>query len=103
MDVTAKKLPKTPLVEAVEKVRKFPLDWQDRQAVEKLLKRVRLPMSVVLAAIQGDTLEERCSRARVRRQTWWRWETGRTRPSKPQALWLAKITGYSAVEIRGRD
>ena len=65
---------------------------------KELEKQLMTPMRHVCAAIKGSTEIEKARNAGVSRMQWWRWRNGQ-RPSWPQALRLAKLTGIPAARI----
>ena len=83
------------------------LDDRTRRAIEKLYARAELrqqvPMATILAKVPGDTLTQRAKRLKVTRQTYYDWLNEKSRPNPQLAKKLAKITGFSIKEIRGRE
>lgn len=61
-----------------------------------------MPMSMVLAEVEGDSVGDRIKRAGVSRNTWYLWQRGQMRPTKKQALRLQRITGIKAEKFQGR-
>ena len=70
---------------------------------QKLLHHVKLPMSVVLDKVPGDTIIQKAAALKVTRQTIYYWLYGVTRPKERHAKRLAAITGFDVNEIRGRS
>jgi hypothetical protein len=68
----------------------------------QLIDRMKLPMSSVLAKVPGDTVVEKADRIGITRQAYYLWLRGIARPNTKQSKRLAKLTGYKAIDIRGR-
>lgn len=62
-----------------------------------------VPMSKVLAKVEAGSIAAKARAIGVSRQTIYYWLNDITRPNEEQAKKLAKLTGFSADEIRGRD
>jgi DNA-binding XRE family transcriptional regulator len=60
-------------------------------------------MAQVLAKVPGKTVKAKAKLVGVTRQAWYQWLDRTARPNATRARQLAKITGYSAEEIRGLD
>lgn len=69
----------------------------------RLLTRIKLPMSVVVDRIPGDSIIQKAAKLSVSRQTLYYWLDGITRPNRKQAKLIAALTGFGVDEIRGRD
>ena len=70
--------------------------------VSQLRDRLKTPMSMVLDAVQGDTVTEKAKRIGITRQAYYAWYKGEYRPNLKQAKRLAHLTDFSAEDIRGR-
>jgi hypothetical protein len=69
----------------------------------KMRERLKLPMSVVLSKLWPElTLIDRCRRLGISKQTYFGWMNGLYRPDTRRAKKLAKETGFSAEDIRGK-
>jgi transcriptional regulator with XRE-family HTH domain len=69
----------------------------------KMRERLKLPMSVVLAKLWPElSLIDRCRRLGISKQTYFGWLNGLYRPDDRRAKKLAKETGFSAEDIRGK-
>lgn len=82
------------------------LNDYDRAArrVHKLKHRRKLiPMSVILDKLPHGSVNQRAKLLGVSRQCLYDWLSGRTRPNWVQAFKLEKLTGFTVVEIRGRE
>lgn len=64
--------------------------------------RLKTPMHAVLAAVQGDTVAEKCKRIGISRQAYYAWLKGEYRPNLKQARRLAYLTDFKFEDIRGR-
>lgn len=62
-----------------------------------------MPMKIVLAKMPEGSIAAKARAVGVSRQTIYYWLNDVTRPNEEQAKKLAKLTGFSAAEIRGRD
>ena len=72
-----------------------------------LLERFRasvalMPMEVVLNKIPGETTVAKCRKLGVSQVTWWKWRTGKTRPTAKQAKLIAELSGVPAAKFQGR-
>lgn len=80
------------------------INFDKDSAVRKLKNRRSIvAMTEILAAVRGDTITQRAIMCGVSRQTYYSWLNENTRPNPKQAHRLANLTGYSLVEIMGRD
>jgi hypothetical protein len=86
----------------IEKLLKVSPDAGITARAQKLLNRVKLPMSVVIDKIPGDSVIAKAAKIGVSRQSIYYWLSGITRPSKKQAKVIASLTGFDVDEIRGR-
>ena len=69
----------------------------------KMRERLKLPMSVVLGRLWPDlSVIARCRRLGITKQTYFGWLNGMYRPGAKMAKRLAKETGFSADDIRGK-
>jgi transcriptional regulator with XRE-family HTH domain len=69
----------------------------------KMRERLKLPMSVVLSKLWPEIpLIERCRKLGISKQTYFGWLNGLYRPDNRRAKKLAKETGFSAEDIRGK-
>ena len=78
------------------------------RGLELHAKRMRrrlnaIPMAKVLAKVEAGSIAAKARLLGVTRQTLYYWLNDVTRPNDEQSKKLAKLTGYSADEIRGRD
>jgi DNA-binding XRE family transcriptional regulator len=76
------------------------------RGLELHAKRIRqrlnaVPMTKVLAKMEGS-IAAKARLLGVSRQTLYYWLNEVTRPNRDQSIKLAKLTGFSADEIRGR-
>lgn len=86
----------------IERLMKISPDIGLTHRAQKMLNRVKLPMSVVVDKIPGDTIIAKAAKVGVSRQTIYFWLNGMTRPGKKRAKLLAGMTGFDAGEIEGR-
>ena len=86
----------------VKRLAKISPDAVVQARAQKILNRLALPMEDVVDAIPEDTIVGKAARIGVTRQTIYDWLRGVSRPKKEMARKLARLTGYDAVEIRGR-
>jgi hypothetical protein len=86
----------------IERLVKISPDAGITARAEKMLNRVKLPMSVVIDKIPGDTIIGKAAQVGVSRQTIYYWLHGLTRPGRKHAKLLASLTGFDANEIAGR-
>lgn len=69
----------------------------------KMRERLRLPMSVVLEKLwPEESIIGKCRRLGISKQTYFGWLNGVYRPDDKRARKLAKETGFSAEDIRGK-
>lgn len=73
-----------------------------RYAAKLRNKLTAIPMSQVLAKWPGS-VAEKAKHLGVSRQTVYYWLDGSMRPDERRAEMLARLTGFSVAEIRGRD
>ena len=76
-------------------------DADTRALALSLAIRLRLPMSRVLEAVEGDSISDKARRIGVTRQTYYAWLNGEYRPLLPQARKLAELTPYTEYDIAG--
>jgi transcriptional regulator with XRE-family HTH domain len=62
-----------------------------------------IPMAKVLAKVEAGSISAKARMLGVTRQAIYYWLNDVTRPNEEQAKTLAKLTGFSVDEIRGRD
>ena len=86
----------------IERLVKISPDKGMAERAQRLLNQVKLPMSVVLDKVPGDTTIQKAANLKVTRQTIYYWLYGVTRPKEKHARRLAAITGFDVNEIRGR-
>lgn len=69
----------------------------------KMRERLRMPMSVVLEKLWPELpVTEKVQKLGITRQAYYGWLNGQFRPDKKMSRVLAKHTGFSAEEIRGK-
>lgn len=69
----------------------------------RMLARINArPMNEILDKVPGDTVPQKAAYIGVSRITLWYWIHGYNRPRDKAARRIAKITGFSVDEIRGR-
>jgi hypothetical protein len=69
----------------------------------KMRERLKLPMTVVLEKLWPElSLIDRCRRLGITKQTYFGWLNGVYRPDDKRSKRLAKETGFSAEDIRGK-
>ena len=71
--------------------------------VQQVVDRLKTPMSVVLDAVQGDSVTEKCKRIGITRQNYYCWLKGEYRPNLKQSRRLAHITGLDVDEIYWKE
>lgn len=86
----------------IERLVKISPDAGVTARAQKMLHRVKLPMTLVVDKIPGNTIIEKAAQVKVSRQTIYFWITGQTRPGRKRAKLLAGLTGFDANEIEGR-
>ena len=86
-------------LQLIQELRGMDLPLYDRMAIERLDTSIRLPLSVVIAKVKGETLAQKAAIVGVSRQELWRWHTGRCRPKRKHAIRLSKLTGFPASSI----
>jgi hypothetical protein len=74
----------------------------DEALIQRLINRLKMPMSKVLAKVPGDSIPEKCKRIGISRQNYYAWVKGLYRPSERQAKRLEALTGYAADRITGK-
>lgn len=90
------------LIEKVLQMTELAGDRTLHRRAAQIRNRLKLPMSVVLAKVEGDSVREKCKRLGITRQAYEQWLHGVSRPSLKHARRLAQLTGYDALDIRGR-
>ena len=86
----------------VEQLLKLTPDHHLAKRAYQLRDRLKLPMSVVLAKVPGETIVQKAAACGVSRQAYYNWLSGRSRPNDAQSATLAKLTGYDVAMIAGR-
>jgi DNA-binding XRE family transcriptional regulator len=76
--------------------------WVQRHA-KRLHDQMNKPMAAILRKIKADTDVERAKICGVSRQALFAWKRGISRPNPEQAKRLAKLTGLTVEQIRGRE
>lgn len=75
-----------------------------QRSASRLLARLNAPsMSDILDKVPGVSAAEKAALIGVSRITVWYWVNGYNRPRNKAAKQIAKLTGFSIKEIRGRD
>ena len=69
---------------------------------KRLKDQLRLPMEDILKKVPGETVADRAAACGVSRQAYYAWLSGLSRPNVNQAKLIAKHTGHSVEQIRGR-
>lgn len=72
------------------------------ESIREARQRLALPLADVLDKIPGDTVVDRAKALGIARQTYYQWLRGVARPNPEQAEKLAKLTGHTVEQIRGR-
>ena len=90
-------------LELVERIINIPPDDGTLAHALRMRERLRLPISVVLAKLWPElSLIDRCRRLGITKQTYFGWQNGLYRPTGKLAKRLAKETGFSVEDIRGK-
>lgn len=90
-------------LELVEQLIELNPDGSTLAYALKMRERLKLPMSVVLSKLWPEiSLIDRCRRLGISKQTYFGWLNGLYRPDDRRARRLAKETGFSAEDIRGK-
>jgi DNA-binding XRE family transcriptional regulator len=76
--------------------------WVQRHA-KRLHDQMNKPMEVILKKVPGDTIMEQAAAIGISRQAFYAWRNGISRPNMTQAKKLAKMTGFTVEQIRGRE
>jgi len=99
-----RKNPQNEALELIERLVAISPEGDDgiRARAMALRDRIRNPMSVVLAKVPGETVEQKCVKIGVTRQNYYAWVRGTYRPNAKQAKKLAQITGLPLDAIRGQ-
>lgn len=74
----------------------------ERMKLKLEARLAAVPMSEVLAKMPQTSITAKARAVGVSRQTFYLWLHDATRPDEAHAQKLAKITGFSVAEIRGR-
>lgn len=70
---------------------------------KRLRDQLRLPMSEILKKVPGDSILKKAANCGISRQAYYAWINGISRPNPTQGKKLAKMTGLTVEQIRGRE
>lgn len=76
--------------------------WVSEKA-KRLRDQMRYSMADILAKVPGANITEKAAAVGISRQAYYAWLRGMSRPNLAQAKTLAKMTGLTVEQIRGRE
>jgi DNA-binding XRE family transcriptional regulator len=70
---------------------------------KRLRDQMQRPMETILRKVPGKTITDKAYACGVSRQAYYAWLRGISRPNVEQAKVLARLTGLTVEQIRGRE
>jgi hypothetical protein len=87
----------------VERLIEHAPDAGMRKRLMKLRGPLKVPIQAILDKVPGESVIQKAKAIGVTRQAIYGWLDGLCRPNPKQARKIAKITGFSVADVRGRD